>query len=244
MNIIFPLFALLLPARCASAQEASELKIYSPAVEYQEKELEYVGFFSGKGASHQQGHAMSAAYSPTSYWRTEVYEVLHQDPSMAMVADTIEWENVFQLTNSGQLWADAGLISEFEIAQQAGNPHSFKLGPLLEKQVGSEVLTLDLPLEWKFGPNYVPGTGFSYAARYTHLLNPYFSPAVEAFGEPGIIGRWQRADTQTHSIGPAFLGTWRVGTTKGKLVYSVAGLRGLSTATPDWTVVWRLEYEF
>ena len=236
------LLAAALP-RAAFALNAAELKIYSPAVEYGEKEIEWRSFLSGKKSDHEQGHAMSVAYAPTSFWYAEVYEVLHKDPSLPLVADSIEIENGFQLSQPGSLWADLGVLTELEIAQRQGDPNAFALAPLLEKQIGPELFTVNLPLEWKFGPNFVPGTGFAYRARWQHLLSPYFSPAVEAFGEPGVIGRWLRADTQTHQLGPAAYGSVKWGQ-KQRLRYSVSSLFGLSTASPDWTLVTRLEFEF
>ncbi len=230
-------------AQALFALSAAELKIYSPVVEYHELEIETRSFISGQGAAHEQGHAFSAGYSPNARWHTEVYEVLHKDPDLALVAKTIEWENVLALAQAGEFWLDPGVLGEFELAQQAGTPSSFRLAPLIEKQFGSEVLSLNFPLEWKFGPNFVPGTGFSYAARFEHLLNIYLSPAVEAFGEPGIIGNWQRASTQSHLLGPAIYGAAHIGE-KQKLKYSVASLFGLTNASPDWTIVTRLEFEF
>jgi hypothetical protein len=90
----------------------------------------------------------------------------------------------------------------------------------------------------------VQGTTFNYAGRLEYLLNQYFSPAAEIFGEPGVIGNWQRADTQTHQLGPAFYGAWRWGEAKQKLKYSAASLYGLTHASPDYTLVVRLEFEF
>jgi hypothetical protein len=226
----------------AWALSAAELNVYGPSVEYHELELETRSFLSGQGANHEQGHSFAVGYAPTSYWATEAYQVLHKDPGMALVAETIEWENIFQLASPGRYWADPGVLIETEFPQQKATPGEVRLSPLLEKQFGDELLTLDLPLEWQFGPQFTPGTDFSYAARAEHLWNAYFSPAVEAFGEPGVIGRWQRADTQNHSVGPSFYGSVRCGG-KRKLKYSAAALFGLTHASADWTMVTRLELE-
>jgi hypothetical protein len=227
----------------ASASSAEELNIYSPAVDYLEKEVEYRSFISGKGAEHEQGYAFSASYSPTPFLESEVYEVLHKDPRSALVADSIELENKFQLAPQGRFWADPGLLAELAIPQQAGNPGEVQLMPILEKQFGLAVMTLNLPFEWQYGPGYAPGTTLRYTARAEYLLSPYFSPAVEAFGEPGEIGRFNAVSEQSHSVGPAFYGQFRWGN-RNKLKYSVAVLFGLTDASPDWMLVPRLEFEF
>ena len=231
-------------AKLAHADEASlsaeELNIYSPALTQGERELESRAFVT-KG--HQQGYAFSVGYTPTSYCAAEAYEVLHRDPGGALVADVIELESRFQLSTPGELWADLGAGVEWEIPQQAGNPGSARLAALLEKQVGRTVVSLNLPIEWKFGPNYVPGTGLSYGARAEYLLHPLFSPAVEALGEPGVIGRFAATSQQTHTAGPAIYGAAHIAAHQ-TLRYSVASLFGLTPASPGWTLVTRLELEF
>ncbi|MBI3553131.1 MAG: hypothetical protein HY077_11505 [Elusimicrobia bacterium] len=243
MNIL-PLLAALLPANDALALSAAELKIYSPAVEYQEKELEWRSFVSGKNSDHEQGHAVAVGYSPTSFWRAEIYEVLHEEQGLPMVGDAIEIENAFQLAAAGRFLLDPGLLIEAEIPQRAEDPGEVRVAPLLEKQAGPLLVTLNLPLGWKLGQGYTPGTTLDYAGKVEYLLNPYISPAVEIFGTPGVIGRWERADTQIHQFGPAFYGTWRWGQARQKLRYSAASLFGLSQASPDWTLIFRLEFEF
>lgn len=232
-----------LGARTALAMNAAELKIYGPIVEYQERELEWRSFASGKGPDREQGYALSAGYGLTPYWETELYEVLHKDSGGPLVADVIEWENRFQLAPQGRFWADPGLLVEMEFPQREDDPAELRVAPLLEKQIASTVLTLNLPFGWKFGRNYEPGTAFAYAARAEYLLKAYFSPALEAFGEPGTIGSFPLAAEQTHSLGPAFYGVARLGG-KRKIRYSASSLFGLTPASSDWTVVTRLEFEF
>jgi len=239
---------LLLPfcARPAWSLSAAELKIYSPLVEDQEKEVEYRAFYSGKKSDNEQERAFSVGYSPTSFWAAEAYEILHKDPGVGnqTVADAIEVENRFQLAAPGRFFLDSGLLIENEFAQKRDNPDSVRMMPIIEKQLGAFVATANAGFEWKYGNGAPQGTVFSYAGRLEYLLNPYFSPAFEAIGEPGLIGQWQRADTQTHQLGPAFYGVWRWGETKQKLRYSAASLFGVTHGSPDWTTVLRLEFEF
>lgn len=228
------------PARALSAEE---LNIYSPAVAGHERELEARTFAAGKGADREQGYDFSAGYAPTDFWETEFYEVLHRAPGMPLAAASVVWENRFQLADTGRYWLDPGVIVEAELPQQAGNPNEFQLTPLLEKQVGADVFTLNAPLEWQSGPGFTGGTDVLYAARVERLMNPYASPAVEFFGEPGVVGNWRRASRQNHQAGPAVYGTLR-GDSRRALNYSAAALFGLTPAASDWTLVTRLELEF
>ena len=59
-NLIASLLFCAAQPRQAWAASAAELKVYSPSIEYHEKELEWRSFFGGQGSNHEQGHAMSA----------------------------------------------------------------------------------------------------------------------------------------------------------------------------------------
>ena len=241
-------FALLMligaPPRPVHADEASldaeALKIYSPGITQGERELESI-LFTTKG--HQQGYAFSAGYSPTAYWQAEVYEVYHRDPGAALISDDVEVENRFAFGTPGQLWLDLGAAAEFEIPQQPGDHGVAQFAPILEKQFGPALVSLNLPLKWQYGPGCKPGTTFGYAARAEYLLRPAISPALEAFGEPGVIGRFSGTADQTHLAGPAIYGAAHVAA-RTTLRYSVASLFGLTPSSPGRTLVARLELEF
>ncbi len=229
------------PCRAAEASlNAEELKVYSPGVTYGEREAEYRGFTTSAG---QQGFAFSASYSPTSWWESEAYEVLHRDPSGPLVGDRVQIEERFQLAPAGEYWADPGVIVEAEIPERAGDPVEEELTPIAEKQFGRLLVTLNPSLEWQSGSNYAPGTDFRYAAKVEYLLNSYFAPAGEFYGEPGVIGNFPDSSRQTHLAGPAFYGTWRPGSRRA-VNYSAALLFGLNGATPVRALVTRLEFEF
>jgi hypothetical protein len=235
------LAAVAVPVRAQKADlNAEELKVYSPGVSYGEREVEYRGFATAAG---QQGFAVSASYSPTSYWESEAYEVLHRDAGGPLVASNATVEERFQLAQAGEHWLDPGLIVEAEIPERRDDPVEEELTPILEKQLGPVLLTLNPGLEWQSGPNYTPGTDFHYAARLKYLLNPFFAPAAEFYGEPGVIGNFPVASRQTHLAGPAVYGSWHQGPRRD-LRYSAALLFGLNGATPVRAVVTRVELEF
>ncbi|MDE2038681.1 MAG: FTR1 family protein [Elusimicrobia bacterium] len=229
------------PARAQRADlNSEELKVYSPAVSKGERELEYRGFATPEG---QQGLAFSASYSPTPYWESEAYEVFHRSPAQALVGKNVTLEQRFQLSEPGERWLDAGLIVEAAIPERRNEPFEEELVPILEKQFDSIVVTLNPGLEWQSGPGYAPGTDFHYAASLKYLLNPFFSPGAEFFGEPGVIGSFPIADRQTHLTGPAVYGSWHQGPRRD-LRYSAALLFGLNSQTPVRALVTRLEFEF
>lgn len=224
-----------------NALDAEELEVYSPNdISYGEGELEYRSFATQGG---QEGYALSASYSPTPRWAAEAYEVYHANPGGALAASYIDIENRFQLTPPGEYWADLGVAAEAEIAQQAGSPNGAEIIPLIEKQIGYTLLTLNVPLEWQYGPSFNPGTDIAYAVKAQYLLNHFFSPAIEAFGEPGVIGRLTPTQNQINILGPAVYGSWFLGARR-TINYSLAFLFGLTPSSPRWTLLPQIEFEF
>jgi hypothetical protein len=225
---------------------AADYKVYSPHVELYESELEYRGFDtldSNPAKNGVQAHRFSISHAFTDFWSTEVYGVFAKAAGDSLDAETIEWENKFQLTPQGKYWADFGLLAEAEFPIEDEEAYEFKIGPLIEKQFGRSVATVNLSVERQFGKHRETGTIFSYAARWRYRLMPMFEPAVELYGEPGAVGSFGPTDLQRHQLGPAAYGKVRFGG-RNALKYSAAVLRGLTSGSPDWTFVARLEYEF
>ena len=64
------------------------------------------------GESHA-GASIGYGYGAKEYWFTEVYLKQERD-SEAEIANIAEWENKFQLTDTGEYPVDVGLITELE----------------------------------------------------------------------------------------------------------------------------------
>ena len=225
--------------------EAAPFKVYSPRVIKGENEIEYRGFRDfdkddARDGKEVQLFAVGRGF--TDYWFSELYTVYEKEPGASLKHAGYEWENLFQLTESGKYWADFGLLTEYEVALH-GNPDEIALAPIIEKTVDRWVGTLNLIFEQQVGSGRESGTTFAYAARVKYLLNPLFEPAIEAFGEPGRINHFGSFNGQEHWIGPAVYGQTRLGGTK-KLLYSASLLFGETSGSTDNRAILRLEYEF
>lgn len=224
-------------------------QIYSPHVELGEIEVEARGFYNQDDNAAVDGTGelkLSAGYGFTHFWASELYFAkFKREANGNTRLKAVEWENRFQLTPQGKYWADLGLLVETEFATESGHPHEFKVGPLVEKSFGRTVATVNLFVEREFGPHAGSETEFGYAARLRYRLNPYFEPAIEAYGSPGDIGEFAPKGEQRHQIGPAFYGQAYFGRGSRKFKYSAAALYGITDAgSPNWTFVVRFEYEF
>ena len=225
---------------------AIDYVVYSPLVVRGEKEMEYRSYYhldNRPEINGQQGYRVAVGAGLTDFWYSDIYGNFSKGYGGGLKAQGVEWENRFQLAPQGKYWLDMGFLSEIEYRFQANAPYEVSVGPLLEKQIGRTVTTLNLLLEKTFGNNANSGVEFEYKARLRYLLKRAFSPAVEAYGSPGYIGRFAPVAAQRHQIGPALYGTLRTGPSQ-VFSYSGAALFGLTKASPDLTLVLRMEYEF
>ena len=225
--------------------EAAPFKIYSPRVVKGENEIEYRSFHDFDKDDSRDGNEqqlVAAGRGFTDYWFSEVYAVFDKEPGASLKYASFEWENLFQLTETGKYWADFGVLTEYEGARH-GNPDEVVLAPIIEKTIDRWVGTVNLFFEQQFGTGRESGTTFAYAARVKYLLHPQFEPAIEAFGEPGRINQFGPVNAQEHWIGPAFYGQAGLGGGK-KVLYSAAVLFGETSGSTDNRAILRLEYEF
>lgn len=225
--------------------EAAPFTVYSPRVVQGETELEYRGFYDRDNHDDRntnQKHSLSVGHAFTSYWSSELYAVYENAPGESFKQDGWEWENRFQLTEPGEYWADFGLLVEYEHPAH-GSTKEVALAPIIEKTIGSWVATGNLFIEREFGGDASSDLVLAYAARLKYLMNPHAEPAIEFFGEPGVIDDMGRVNHQEHWVGPALYGQLHAGN-KRKFAYSTALLKGVTSAATDWRAVVRLEYEF
>lgn len=214
---------------------ADEFTVYSPTVVRGEKELELKGateWDTGQRSTREDTGVVAAGYGLTERWFSEVELKWRRPPNGALQRSTTEWENVLQLTPQGEYWLDAGLMAEVEAAAQSGQPNAVELGPLLQKQSGHLLATVNLKAATEFGSNAASGVHGEYAGQLLWLRASGPELGLEAFGEP----HEQRA-------GPVLYGRVRLGRA-GTLRYDVGYLAALTSTTPDHTLKARLELEF
>src|SRR5512138_3254897 len=84
--------------------------IYTPTVEYGEKEVDFkYGSATQPDGIHLETASLGFGYGARENWFTEVY--LKQERTGNELANIAEWENKFQLTETGKYPVDVGLIS-------------------------------------------------------------------------------------------------------------------------------------
>jgi len=220
--------------------------VYTPAVEYGEREIDFkVGATSPVAGSRAQGASIGFGYGAKEYWFTEVY--LKQERNGSAVANLAEWENKFQLTDTGKYPVDVGLITEMEAPLSANAPWEFKLGPLFQTEFGKFQWNGNLLFERTFGKadeNGVPySTNFSYQWQAKYRWQPILEFGLQGFGDMGKWNDWNKQIDQIHRVGPAVFGKFALGNRRA-IRYNAAWLIGSNNAAPGHTFRMQIEYEF
>ena len=220
--------------------------VYTPAVEYGEREVDIkIGATSPQAGIRAQGVSIGYGYSAKEYWFTEVY--LKQERSGSTVGNLAEWENKFQLTDTGEYPVDVGLITELEAPLSSNVPWEFKFGPLLQTEIGKFQLNGNLLFERAFGQAknsgvpYTTNIGYQWQAKYR--WQAILEIGMQGFGEMGKWNNWDKQTDQNHRIGPAVFGKLALGNRQA-IKYNAAWLFKASNGAPNQTFRMQIEYEF
>ncbi len=223
--------------------------VYVPAVEYGEKEIDLK---FGTSRLADDGGRFSATslgfgYGATPFWFTELYAKYEKAPGERTRYDAWEWENKFQLTETGQYPVDVGLITEFEAPRDRTEGYELKLGPLLQTEFGKVQLNGNLLFERHVrgepDPEVPRVTEMGYQMQVKYRYQPAFEFGLQAFGEMGKWDHWNPREEQNHRLGPALFGKISMGSHE-TIRYNAAWLVGASKAAPDRTFRLQVEYEF
>ena len=91
-----------------------------------------------------QRHVFFVEYGVTDWWKTEIVSRLNEKAEGSLRYDSTAWENIFQLTEQGKYWLDAGLLLEYKLKDEKNAPDILEAKLLLEKPVQGFQNTLNL----------------------------------------------------------------------------------------------------
>lgn len=244
--------ALLLPLHAHA-----DFHIFSPyEIDYGELEIEHNGdasFDRQPGNSGAQSYTIELGTGLTTWWHSEIEFGFDRDPGFAeptMLTQLVS-ENTFQLTEPGEAFADFGFYAEYGQTLTTGRhagPNEVTFGPLIAKDIGRTTHTINLFLTREFGPDQdTQGLDFTYAWQSRWNLWAPLSPAVEIYGDAGVIGHAPRLNQQQLLVGPVGVGSLNLNELglgrAGRVKYEIGWLFGATQASPNGTLRWRLELE-
>ena len=97
----------------------------------------------------QRAASLGLGYGATEWWFTEFY-VKGEREGASNGFDAIEWENKFQLTETGKYPIDVGFIMEFELRTTAAKATSSALGLLFGVTPASPDVNFRMQAEFEF----------------------------------------------------------------------------------------------
>lgn len=221
--------------------------VYMPTVEHGEREIDFkFGTGTPPDSERQTVSSLGYGYGATEYWFTELYlkrevEGISSDVTIA------EWENKFQLLETGKYPIEMGIITEIEAPVSVSGPWEVKVGPLFQTEFGKLQLNANALFERKFasdgGSTQYP-TEFSYQWQIKYRLHPEFEFGAQGFGGLGEWDNWVGSKQEEgHSVGPAIFGKLVLGNRQA-IKYNAAWLTGTGATTPEHTFRMQAEYEF
>ena len=230
-------------AACAAFAGPAD-SVHSPIVVYGERELElrWGDAKQGDGARERQTVA-SFGIGVTQWWKTELEVKFEGATGGSTKYEAVEWENIFQLTETGKYPVDVGLLAEIERPRDHAEGWELKSGPLLQGDIGRVQLNGNAFFEGHVDAEESSDTELLYQWQAKYRWQPRFEFGVQGFGNVGKWDHWAPENEQSHQLGPAIFGKLALGGRQA-LKYDAAYLFAASAAAPDRTVRLRIEYEF
>lgn len=245
MRKLFAACTALWISLCAAlAQAGPSDYVHTPIVEYGEHEIELKGGRARLGnGSQEQAYAASYGVGVTPWWFTEGYVKFEGATGQPTKAEAVEWENVFQLTETGKYAADFGLLLEIERPRDHAEGYELTFGPLVQTEIGRLQLNGNVLFQHHVRASEPSETEMHYEWQVKYRWLPAFEPGLQGFGELGKWDHWAPSSEQSHVFGPALFGKVGLGAHHA-LRYDAAILFAASAAAPDRTLRFRIEYEY
>lgn len=218
--------------------------VYTPTVEYGEKEIDFKYGAARKGSDPRESAAsIGFGYGAKEWWFTELYLKYKSENGEGTKYDAIEWENKFQLTETGKYPIDIGFLVEIERPKIRAEGWEVKWGPLFQTEFGKLQLNANVLFERSFDADETGKTELQYQWQAKYRWLQQFEFGAQGFGEMGKWDHWAPSDERIHKLGPAIFGKIALGD-KQAIKYNAAWLFGASKAAPDHTFRMQAEYEF
>ena len=219
--------------------------VYTPNVVEGEREIDVkMGTVKERDGTRVSAATLGFGYGVNSFWFTELYVKSKRQTPGSWGYDALEWENKFQLTETGKYPVDVGLIVEVERPRDRSEGYELRFGPLFQTEITQSVVA---NLNLLLSKNYRSVTPSSMELGYQWQLKYRWKPALElgaqGFGKLGPVRNWLPGDQQEHKLGPAVFGKIRLDS-RHAIHYNAAWLVGANSNTARNTLRLQAEYEF
>jgi hypothetical protein len=235
----------------------ADYHIFSPyEIDFGELEIEHNGDAAFDRRPDQTGatsYTSEWGTGLTPWWHSEIEFGFNRAPgdNQPTLLTQVVTENMFQLTEPGEDLLDSGFYFEYGQSATTGRnaaANEVTFGPVIAKDIGRTVHTLNLFLTQQLGPDQTShGLDLTYAWQSRWNIWAPLSPAIEIYGDAGTLGRFSGLSQQQLLIGPVGVGVLKLNQLglghAGNLKYEIGWLFGTTQASANGTLRWRLEVE-
>lgn len=238
-------FACLSLAPLASALAGPADYVIPAIVEEGEKEIDLkAGTRELRDGSRESQYSVGLGWGVTSRWFTELYGIWHKEPGERHGFDAVEWENRFQLTETGKYPVDVSFLFEIERPKDRSEGYEYRWGPLLQADLTPRVQgNLNILVEKHIRADEGEKAELGYQWQLKYRWRPEFEFGVQGFGDVGPWDHWEPTSEQPHVAGPAIFGRLKAGPTQ-VIKYNAGLLAGMTHGAPRTTLRLQAEYEF
>ncbi len=221
--------------------------VATPTVETGEFEVDFKAGSARLGDGNRAtAQSLGLGYGVNSFWFTEIYAKWHgaSDGSIAggHSFDAFEWENRFQLTETGKYPVDVGFLLEIERPRDHDEGIEVVWGPLLQAEFGRVLGNLNLLVEKNYRAATAAPASLTYQWQLRAPVAERIELGVQGFGNLGRWDKWAPHAEQEHSLGPAVFGKLNLGAHQA-IKYNAGWLVGLTDASARHTVRLQVEWE-
>jgi len=220
-------------------------ELVTPIVEEGEREVDFkAGTARLRDGTRDSQSVLGLGFGVTRWWFTEVYMLGRKLSGESWKTEASEWENRFQLTETGRYPVDFGLLLEIERPRTRSEGYEIRWGPLLQADLTTK-LQANLNLLFEKHVRAEQGgkaeLGYQWGLKYRY--RPELEFGLMGLGDVGPWNDWEPHSEQPHSAGPIVFGRFKVGQ-RQTIKYNAALLGGLSDGAPRTTFRMQVEYEF
>lgn len=219
--------------------------VITPIVEEGEREIDFkAGTAKSRDGTRESKYSVGLGLGVNSWWFTEVYAIWHKEPGERLSFDAWEWENKFQLTETGKYPVDIGFLFEIERPKDRSEGYEYRWGPLLQTDITPSVqANLNLLFEKHIRASELSKAELGYQWQVKYRWRPSFEFGLQGFGDVGPWNDWEPKSEQPHIGGPAIFGRIGLGGRQA-IKYNAGLLFGLTDGAPRKTFRLQAEYEF
>ncbi len=190
-----------------------------------------------------QAASVGLGLGANDWWFTELYLKYARDGAGPVTYDALEWENKFQLTETGKYPFEFGVVTEVEVPNDRSQGYELTLGGLGQTELGRLQLNGNLYLTRKVRSDLPQQTDFAYRWQVKYRWREFLEYGFQGLGDLGPWDHWARSAEQVRRAGPAVFGKIHLAG-RHAIEYNAAWLIGTSAAAADHTFRLQVEYEF